>query len=96
MDKTEILKILRAVFDEISLEFNVKKIGLFGSFVKRMESESSDIDILVEFSEPISLFRFVNLKDFLAEKLERKVDLVPKGGLKPLIKDQILEEVVYV
>ena len=96
MDKTEILKILRIIFDEISLEYKVKRIGLFGSFVKNVESEESDIDILVELSEPISLFRIANLKDLLTQKFGRKVDLVLKGGLKPLIKERILEEVVYV
>ena len=54
----------------------------------------SDIDILVEFSEPVG-WEFIDLKDFLEMILEIKVDLVTKNALKPQIRDRILNEVVY-
>jgi len=76
--------------------FEVKRIGIFGSYIKREEKRGSDLDILVEFSEPISLFKFIELEEFLSKKLGVKVDLVTKKALKPLKKNRIIKEAVYV
>lgn len=75
-------------------KFKVKDIGIFGSYVRGEESEESDVDILVEFSEPVG-WEFIDLVEFLEEILERKVDLVTVRALKPQLKDKILKEVVY-
>ena len=96
VNKSEVLVIIKNNLDLITKQFNVSKIGLFGSFVKYSESATSDIDILVDFSKPITLFQYIELENFLTEKLGRKVDLVSKNGLKPALKSRILEEVVYV
>jgi hypothetical protein len=78
-------------------KYRVKSIGIFGSFARGEQNKNSDVDILVEFSKPntIDFFDFVDLEDFLSEKLGIKVDLVTKKALKPLIKDQILRETIY-
>jgi len=76
-------------------EFKVENIGLFGSYVKGEQKGKSDLDILVEFSETIGLFKFIELEDFLSKELGVKVDLVMKEVLKPRIKEEILREVVY-
>lgn len=76
--------------------FKVETIGIFGSYVRGEQKRKSDVDILVEFSETPSLFEFVELEDFLSQKLGIKVDLVMKDALKPRIKDSILSEAVYV
>ena len=76
--------------------FKVQTIGLFGSYVRGEEKKTSDLDILVDFSETISLFKFIELEDFLTQELEVKVDLVMRDALKPRIKDSILKEAVYV
>lgn len=76
--------------------FNVKEIGIFGSFVRGEQSEASDIDILVEFSAPIGFFAFLDLEDYLSEILDTKVDLVSKKALKPHIGKNILSELVTV
>ena len=76
-------------------QFKVKNIGIFGSYLKGEQKKRSDLDILVEFSETIGLFKFIQLENFLSEKLGVKVDLVMKDGLKPLIKEQVLKEVIY-
>lgn len=96
MDKTHILGVLKENLDHLVTQFHVKTIGLFGSYAREEASEISDVDILVEFSKPITLFEFVNLEDFLSGIIGRKVDLVTKTGLKPLIKPRVLEDVVYV
>lgn len=76
-------------------QFKVKSIGIFGSYLKGEQKRKSDLDVLVEFSETVGLFKFIRLEDFLGKKLGVKVDLVMKDGLKPLIKEQVLKEVVY-
>jgi len=76
--------------------FKVKSIGFFGSYVRSEQKRSSDLDVLVEFSEPIGLFKFIELEDFLTEKLGVKVDLVMRDSLKPRIKESILREAVYI
>jgi len=77
-------------------QFKVKSIGIFGSYLKGEQKRKSDLDILVEFSETVGLFKFIQLEDFLSKNLKVKVDLVMKDGLKPLIKEHILKEVVYI
>lgn len=74
----------------------VKEIGIFGSYVKGKAKKKSDVDILVEFSEPIGLFEFMDLEEYLGNLLGIKVDLVSKKALKPRIGKYILKEVVYV
>jgi len=74
--------------------FKVKEIGIFGSYARGEESAESDIDILVEFSEPIG-WEFVDVKEFLEEILGREVDLVTVKALKPQIRERIMKEVVY-
>lgn len=75
--------------------FRVKSIGIFGSYLKGEQKRKSDLDVLVEFSETVGLFKFIRLEDFLSKELDVKVDLVMEDGLKPLIKEQVLKEVVY-
>ncbi|MDH5459492.1 MAG: nucleotidyltransferase family protein [Candidatus Bathyarchaeota archaeon] len=76
-------------------KFKVESIGLFGSYVRGEQKGKSDLDILVEFSEPIGLFEFIELEDFLRRKLGVKVDLVMKESLKNRIKERIIKEAIY-
>jgi predicted nucleotidyltransferase len=70
----------------------VKKAGLFGSCVRGEVKKDSDIDILVQITDDISLLDFVGVKLELEEALGRKVDLVEYDTIKPLIRDRILSE----
>lgn len=76
-------------------EYRIKSISIFGSFARNEVRANSDIDILVEFNELPDMFEFIKLEQFLEQLLETKVDLVTKKALKPLIKDKILKEAVY-
>ncbi|MFV9629836.1 MAG: nucleotidyltransferase family protein [Methanosarcinales archaeon] len=76
-------------------EYKVKTIGIFGSYARDEQTETSDIDVLVEFEGPVGFFKFMKLEDHLSEKLGVKVDLVTPDALKPLIKSNILQETVY-
>jgi hypothetical protein len=93
LSKEEILKALEANRERIK-GFGVRKIGVFGSFARRMEEEESDIDILVEF-ERESFDNYMELKFFLEDLFGRKVDLVIIDALKPALKPHIEREAVY-
>jgi len=75
---------------------NVKKMGLFGSYVRGTQKKRSDIDILVSFDREIDLFDFLDLRQYLEDKLQSRVDLVMKSALKPNIGKNILSQVEYV
>lgn len=92
----EIRKILKTHKEELHQMYQVKEIGIFGSFVTGEFRETSDVDILVEFGEPIGLIQFVKLKNYLSDLLGVYVDLVMKRALKPRISRRILAEVIYV
>ncbi len=92
--KNTIEKILKENKSLLHDKYKVEKIGVFGSYARGEESAQSDVDILVTFYEPIG-WEFVDLKDFLEEILNRKVDLVTVKALKPQLKDEILKEVVF-
>lgn len=77
-------------------KYHIKIIGIFGSVVRNEETESSDVDILVEFKEPIGFFDFIRLENFLSNLLQKKVDLISKKAVKSVIKEEILKEVMYV
>jgi hypothetical protein len=75
-------------------KYNIKRAGLFGSYVRGDMREDSDIDILVEIEEDISLLDFVGIKLEIEEILGKKVDLVEYDTIKPLIKEKIIREQV--
>lgn len=72
--------------------YNPKKIGIFGSFARNENEETSDIDVLYEFNATIRLFSLIALKEDLELKLNRKVDLVSEKYLNPKLKANILNE----
>lgn len=92
----EIKKILQKNKKLLEEKYRVKKIGIFGSYMRKETNKKSDIDILVEFSETPDIFKFIDLENFLRKLLDIKVDLVTKEALKPLIKKEILKETVYI
>jgi predicted nucleotidyltransferase len=92
----EIKKILEFHKGEFKEEYGVKTIGIFGSYLRKEQTQTSDIDVLVEFEKSIGLMEFVGLKNRLSDLLEMKVDLVMKKALKPGIGRRILSKVVYV
>lgn len=79
----------------LTKQFKVKEIGIFGSVVRGEDKESSDVDILVEFDEPIGFFKFLELEEYLSDLIGRKVDLVSKKALKPRIGKHILRKVAF-
>jgi hypothetical protein len=90
------LGLLRQHEPELKTQFGVEKIGIFGSFARGEERPDSDIDVLVTFQAGRKTFdNFMGTKFFLEDLFKRKVDLVTDAALKPLIRDPILQDVVY-
>ncbi|CAD5243648.1 nucleotidyltransferase family protein [Thermococcus camini] len=92
----DVQRILRAHRKELREKYGVKRIGIFGSYSRNEQRIDSDVDILVEFEQPVGLMTFVCLQEYLEELLGVKVDLVTKGALKRRIRERILKEVKYV
>jgi predicted nucleotidyltransferase len=77
-------------------EYGVKRCGVFGSFARGMQTEQSDVDILVEFEQGKKSFdNYINLALFLQDMLGRRVELVTPESLSPYIGPHILREVEY-
>jgi hypothetical protein len=77
--------------------FGVRRLGLFGSFVRDEQRTDSDIDILVEFEPGLKKFdNFMGLAFFLETIFHRTVELVTPESLSPYFKPNILKEVEYV
>lgn len=93
---SEILDTLRSMRSELKERYHVSSIGIFGSYSRKRQTEQSDLDRVVEFDRPIGMMAFVHLKDLLSDRLAIRVDLVTPAGLHPLIRDQVMHEVVYV
>lgn len=79
---------------ELQKQFGVKSLGLFGSYVRHQQKPSSDLDVLVNFAETPSLVKFIRLENRLTELTGVKIDLVMEDGLKPVIGQRVLKEVV--
>ena len=74
----------------------VKSLAVFGSLARGEASPTSDIDVLVEFDRPVSLFEFIRLKLYLEELTGRRVDLVTPDAIRPGMRADIIKEAVYV
>jgi hypothetical protein len=83
---------LHKMLPELKDKYNVHSLAVFGSFVRGEQTNSSDLDILVEFSETQGLLEFVELENYLSDTLGIKVDLVLKKALKPNLGKNILNE----
>ncbi|GBD53702.1 MAG: nucleotidyltransferase family protein [Microcystis sp.] len=75
--------------------FKILELGLFGSYVRGEQTKDSDVDILVEFSQVPTLFDLVEIEYLISDKLGLPVDLIDKKSLKAALREQILNETVY-
>jgi len=76
-------------------KFKIWELGIFGSYVRGEQNKDSDVDILVEFSQVPTLFDLVEVEYLISDKLGLPVDLVDKKSLKAALREQILNETVY-
>jgi len=75
-------------------KYGVKKLEVFGSYIRGEQKKGSDLDVLVDFSKTIDLFKYIELEEFMSKKIGVKVDPVMKDTLKPRIKDRVLKEAI--
>ena len=92
----EIRQVLSLQKQSICEIYRITEIGVFGSYARGDETETSDIDILVDYQTAPTLIMLVELRDYLSQLFGIKVDIVTKNGLKPRIRERVLAEVVYI
>jgi predicted nucleotidyltransferase len=92
--RDDILQRLQERQNEMAARFSVRRIGLFGSYLHGNEDEKSDIDLIVDLSEP-TFDHYMDLKFYLEALFERPVDLVLSDTIKPRLKPVIQKEAIY-
>ena len=75
---------------DICHQFQVSSLKIFGSVARGEERPDSDIDILVKFTQPVSLLTLIRMEREMSNLLGRKVDLVTEDGLSPYIREDVL------
>jgi predicted nucleotidyltransferase len=99
MSKEKVVELLREKYPYLVSEYGVKRIGLFGSYAKGTPSETSDVDVVVEFARPIGL-RFVEFAEYLESLLGKRVDVLTPAGVQGIriarIAEEIEKSLVYV
>jgi predicted nucleotidyltransferase len=74
----------------------VKSLDLFGSVARNQATPASDIDFLVEFSQPVGLFQLLDVQYFLDDLLERSIDLGTTDSLREHLREPVLEDAIRV
>jgi len=99
LTRDKAIHLLRDKQEYLREEFGVTRIGLFGSVARDQSHDSSDVDMVVEFSRPIGL-RFMDLADYLESLLGHKVDLLTPAGIQAIrhkdVSENIAGGVIYV
>jgi len=98
VSKQEILDFLKAKKEDFEKEFNVTKLGLFGSFARDEQGENSDIDLLIEFEpDTENLYdKKSRIRQIVGEAFGKQVDLCREKYIKPYFRQQILQSAIYV
>ena len=96
MKRDDVLIKLKEQRQELTERYGVASLFLFGSVARDEARPDSDIDLLVEFKQPIGLFQFIELQQQLEALLGCKVDLGTKRSLKVQFKDQVFQEAIRV
>jgi len=97
MKRAEVLRKLRAERQILRERYGIETLALFGSVARDEAGPESDVDVLVEFGRPITLFDLVAVQQHLERCLGvRRVDLVPRDSVYPAFRDAILGEALHV
>ncbi len=96
MRREDVVRILKEQQKTLAERYNVERLSLFGSVARGEARGDSDVDLLVEFSQPVGLFQFIELQQWLESLLGCRVDLGTPRSLKAHLKDQVLREAIRV
>lgn len=92
-DITQLLQVYQELLRE---RFRVSQMQIFGSYARRQQTSNSDLDILIRYDRPPTLWMLGELRDYLTDVLGVPVDIVTEKGLKPKIRERVLAEAVKV
>jgi predicted nucleotidyltransferase len=93
---SEIQAILREHAPELRERYGITNLAVFGSVVRGEAREESDIDILADFQRSIGLLALCSAENRLIDLLGAEVDLIPRDGVRPELKERIYAEAVAV
>ena len=96
MKQDVVLRILKQKNTELTKQFGVKSLLLFGSVARDEATSASDVDLLVEFNRPVGYFGLFALQDYLEKLLGCPVDLGTPDSLKPYIRERVMGELIRV
>src|SRR5215207_5427157 len=96
MKQDIVLQILKQKNTELTNQFGVKSLLLFGSVARNEASITSDVDLLVEFNRPVGYFGLFALQDYLEKLLGCPIDLGTPDSLKPYLKERVIGELIRV
>jgi predicted nucleotidyltransferase len=95
-NKNNIIKCLTDHAEEIRKRFTVKDLAVFGSVIRDNMAKPRDVDVLVIFEGRANFDRYMDLKFYLEDLLNMKVDLVTQGALRPKLRPGIEREAIHV
>lgn len=93
VSRSEILREIKKIEPKLR-QMKVKELYLFGSFARGEANQTSDVDVLVTFSDRVDLFDLADLKHLLQDLFGRNVDIVMKEALRKEFKEQVEEEMI--
>jgi predicted nucleotidyltransferase len=96
LDKEKIRKIINEHRKELEEKYKIKSIALFGSYIRNEQTENSDVDLLVEYTETVGLLNIAATENYLSDILGVKADIVPKKSVRKELKDVIFNEAVQI
>ncbi|MEM1366533.1 MAG: nucleotidyltransferase family protein [Cyanobacteria bacterium P01_H01_bin.15] len=77
-------------------DFRISSLSLFGSTARDEATDTSDLDFLVEFEGKMTFRRYMALKIYLEDLFQKPIDLVPEDSIKPIIRENILEDAIRI
>jgi len=96
IDSDNNIEALKRKVEPILRKYNVKQATIVGSVARGDDLPTSDLDIVIQLNETISLLEFAKIKIELEEKLQRKVDLIERSAIKPRLKQSILKNEIRI
>ena len=97
MTKTEIIQTLLSNKQKLHDEFGLKRIGLFGSYAKDLQTNESDIDLIISFQSGMKKYqRFLSLHEFLESKFNKKIELITTESVSDFFLKNIQNETINV
>ena len=96
MKQENVLQALKQRNAELTKQFGVNSLSLFGSVARNEATQTSDVDLLLEFNRPVGYFGLFALQNYLEKLFDCSVDLGTPDSLKLYIKERVIGELIRV